>query len=48
MKGLIVLTSSESDDGSYTSYDDDQDPPPAADAYSCTGDRKGKGPRWKW
>nr|XP_020156591.1 uncharacterized protein LOC109741911 [Aegilops tauschii subsp. strangulata] len=49
MKGLTVL--SDSDDGSCdscTSSSDDQDPPPAPDAYSCAGDRKGKGPTWKW
>ena len=42
MKGLIVL------EDSCTFSSDDQDPPPAADAYSCAGDRKGKGPARKW
>ena len=51
VKGLLGL--SYSDDGSgdcdsCTSSSDDQDPSPAADAYSCAGDRKGEGPARKW
>ena len=49
MKGFIVHSDSNSDGGdSYTSSSDDQDTPPAADAYRCAGDRKGKGPTSKW
>ena len=49
MKGLIVLSGSDSDDGnSYTSSSDDQDTPSAAHAYNCASDRKGKGPPRKW
>ena len=49
MKGFIVHSDSNSDGGdSYTSSSDDQDTPPAADAYRCAGDRKGKGLARKW
>ena len=49
MKVLIVLSDSDSDGGDRcTSSSDDQDPPPDADAYSCAGTRKGKGPARKW
>ena len=45
MKGLIVLTDSDSDGGdSCTSSSDDQNPPPAANAYSCADDRKRQRP----
>ena len=45
LQGYIVISDSSSDDGSDGS---DVDPPPAADSYSCAGDRKGKGPARKW
>lgn len=50
MNGLIVLFDSDSDDGvdHNSTSSDNQDPPPAADAYSYAGDRKGKGPARKW
>ncbi|KAE8787486.1 hypothetical protein D1007_38543 [Hordeum vulgare] len=39
MKGLIVI-SDYGDEHNCTSDDDDQDTPPAADAYTCADDRK--------
>ena len=49
MKGLIVLSDSDSDGGdNCTSSSDDQDPQPAVDAYRCARDREGKGPARKW
>ena len=42
LQGYIVISDSSSSDGS------DVDPPPAADSYSCTGDRNGKRPTRKW
>ena len=45
LQGYIVISDSSSSDGSDGS---DVDPPPAADSYSCAGDRKGKGPARKW
>ena len=50
MKGLIVLSEDTDDDGNYhgSSSDDSNCPAPAADAYSCTGDWRSKGPARKW
>ena len=48
MKGLIVLSDSDSDgDNSCRWSSDDQDPPPATDSHNYAGDRKGKGPARK-
>ncbi|KAE8785676.1 Phosphorylated carbohydrates phosphatase [Hordeum vulgare] len=48
MKGLIVLSESDEEDGdNCTSDDEDQYPSPTANGYSCIGDRKGKGPTRK-
>ena len=43
LQGYIVISGFSFFDGS----DSDVDPPPAADAYSCAGDRKGKVPARK-
>lgn len=49
MKGLIILSFSNYDHvDSGTSSDNDQDPPPTVNSYSCVGDPKGKGPAKKW
>ncbi|KAE8771547.1 hypothetical protein D1007_56567 [Hordeum vulgare] len=46
MRGPIVLSYSDSDDGGNNTSS--FDPPPAADGYNCASDRKGKGPARKW
>ncbi|KAE8789955.1 Phosphorylated carbohydrates phosphatase [Hordeum vulgare] len=49
MNGPIVLSDSDFDDDDIgNSSCDDQDPPSAADGYSCTGDPKGKRAATKW
>ncbi|KAE8781721.1 hypothetical protein D1007_44996 [Hordeum vulgare] len=44
MKGLLLLSNSNYEDGdNCASSFDDQDPPPSVDGYSCPRNRKGKG-----
>ncbi|KAE8778824.1 Phosphorylated carbohydrates phosphatase [Hordeum vulgare] len=46
MKGLIILSGSDSNDSDSGTLS--SDPPPATNGYSCADDPKGKEPGRKW